>query len=436
MKKHFIHILIIGLLVASCHHKEEDFPGYEQPTAVPSFLYFAKGEIPELDADGGEYKIPIRSNVEWTVKWGEEWIQADKDKGYGNDTLCFRVASNYGTVRNVQLELTSKNKKIKNILPVQQASGHQPMGSLGFDKGAGFGYDIKADYCKGMTFQIFNLKRLSYLQQHFPVSYIYDSYQTSSVDEIAEGETEEELSEKLSAGGSIGMNVLIFKADINGSYTNNKLTASKTVFGMKRTKRVLFMRDIQYANIVAQMYTDGGEQDSLLAPGFYTEWKAFNEHCDEGNAAYYIEDFIDKWGLAFVSRSYLGGSIDYEMEINKEVIKEDMTIHGALEASLASIVNVGASVDYKTHMEKLKSNYRYSIMIRGGDAQRISILTTGGYIKTEQYQSWVESIRIDKEHPERSQVALTDIQIVPIYELFRGKAYQALKEHIDNITKK
>ena len=82
-------------------------------------------------------------------------------------------------------------------------------------------------------------------------------------------------------------------------------------------------------------------------------------------------------------------------------------------------------------MEKIKEHYRKYVHVRGGDAQSISILNSGGSITKEGYKEWLESISYDRMNASNANVALVDVKLVAFTELFTGKVREEMKSQID-----
>lgn len=65
------------------------------------------------------------------------------------------------------------------------------------------------------------------------------------------------------------------------------------------------------------------------------------------------------------------------------------------------------------------------VIIKGGDVNKISILTTGGTLKDNLVTEWQQSI-------EPAKAVMIDMKLVPIYELIsNAKAYDTLKAYIE-----
>ena len=286
-----------------------------------------------------------------------------------------------------------------------------------------------------MLYQVFDITHMDYKQMLNGKFYVMDDNEAMVEEEFVTGKTEEEISQQISANASIGLDLVkVFQAGLTGSVDYSKLEAKSTQFAMSRTKRIIYSRDIQYRNVLADVMAGDKE---LFAAGFYVDWKKLQDMNESSGRVdeQAVTRFLKKWGACFVSRSCLGGSIDYEMEIDKSVLSESLTIELALEASLAGIIEADAGGKYVETMKKIKEHYRKYVHVKGGDVQAISILNSGGSISQTDYKGWLESISYDRMIAGNANVALIDVKLVAFTELFTGKVREEIKRQINNWDK-
>ena len=132
-----------------------------------------------------------------------------------------------------------------------------------------------------------------------------------------------------------------------------------------------------------------------------------------------------------MARSMMGGSIDYEMEIDKSVLTESLTIDIAASATAAEIIKVEGNGGYKETYEKVKEHYRKYLHVKGGDAQIVSILNTGGSIDQAMYNQWINSISFDQVYAGNTNVVLMDAKLVSMAKLFTGQVAETMDKLIN-----
>lgn len=385
-----------------------------------------------IDRDGHELSISVASNAEWVVNTDAEWLTVNRAEGTGNADVTVNIAANpvperrYATI-SVRLKRSDKMFAVN----VVQNGASRLLGMPSVEKGAGYSYDVSADYCTGMLYQVFDITHMDYKQMLNGKFYVMDDNEAMVEEEFVTGKTEEEISQQISANASIGLDLVkVFQAGLTGSVDYSKLEAKSTQFAMSRTKRIIYSRDIQYRNVLADVIAGDKE---LFAAGFYVDWKKLQDMNESSGSVdeQAVTRFLKKWGPCFVSRSCLGGSIDYEMEIDKSVLSESLTIELALEASLAGIIEADAGGKYMETMKKIKEHYRKYVHVKGGDVQAISILNSGGSISQTGYKDWLESINYDRMIAGNANVALIDVKLVAFTELFTGKVREVMKRKIN-----
>ena len=295
----------------------------------------------------------------------------------------------------------------------------------GFERGVGYTYATGAEYLEGVAFNIFNLNYLDSIQYVKGLNFIMDDYTPYSEEQIITGETRSAVSKQLAVSASIGVNFIVADIKVSGNYTKGSVQESQSVFAMKRTKRVAYSRDLQYRNVI-MYYKETG--DSLVfAPGFYADWKKLEgnntNQADVSNQD--VLDFVNKWGRGFVARSFMGGVLEYTMQIDKSMLSENMSAEMAINASVGLLIGAEMSASTKTENFKKVSKDRYSldIHVRGGNVQAVTEVLAGTSTSPQGIQEWLNSVNFPPV-PDNEQLktcALTDVKIASIAYLFTGK---------------
>ena len=306
----------------------------------------------------------------------------------------------------------------------------------GFERGVGYCYATGADYLEGVTFNIFNLNYLDSIQYVKGLNFVSDDYTPYSEEQVITGETRSAVSKQLALSASVGANFIIADIKVSGNYSKGSVEESQSVFAMKRTKRVAYSRDLQYKNVI-MYYKETG--DSLVfAPGFYADWKKLEEfatpHSDRGSenntnqsevSNQMVLDFVNKWGRGFVARSFMGGVLEYVLQIDKSAVSENQSLEMALNASIGLIVGVEGSASAGTEQFQKVSRDRYNldIHVRGGNVQAVTEVLSGLKASPQGIQEWMESVNFPPT-PDSQQLKLcsmTDVKIASIANLFTGK---------------
>jgi hypothetical protein len=295
----------------------------------------------------------------------------------------------------------------------------------GYERGVGYCYATGADYLEGVTFNIFNLNYLDSIQYVKGLNFISDDYTPFSEEQVITGETRSAVSKQLAVSASLGANFIVADIKVSGTFSKGSVQESQSVFAMKRTKRVAYSRDLQYKNVI-QYYKETGDS-MVFAPGFFADWKKLEgnstNQADVSNKM--VHDFINKWGRGFVARSFMGGVLEYTMQIDKSVLSENMSAEMAINASVGLIVGVDVSSSVQTQQFQTVSRDRYSmdIHVRGGDVQAVTEVLAGTSTSPKGIQEWMASVNFPPV-PDSEQLktcAMTDVKIASIAYLFTGK---------------
>ena len=295
----------------------------------------------------------------------------------------------------------------------------------GFERGVGYSYATGAEYLEGVTFNIFNLNYLDSIQYVKGLNFVSDDYTPYSEEQVITGETRSAVSKQLAVSASIGVNFIVADIKVSGSYSKGSVQENQSVFAMKRTKRVAYCRDLQYRNII--MYYKETGDSMVFSPGFYADWKKLEgnnvNQADVSNQD--VLDFINKWGRGFVARSFMGGVLEYTMQIDKSVLSENMSAEMAINASVGLLLGAEMSSSEKTESFKKVSSDRYSmdIHVRGGNVQAVTAVLAGTSTSPKGIQEWMASVNFPPS-PDSEKLklcALTDVKIASMAYLFTGK---------------
>lgn len=398
----------------------------------PDLWIHTTGELSfRVDQNQNALQIPISSNSDWEASSSADWVSFDTTSGNGSATLQISIAANkQPQIRQATVSIALTKGDDVLTLEIKQNAASMLIGYPSVEKGAGYSYDATADYCEGMKYQVFDIAYMDYRQMTDGKNlYVVDDNTVTVEEEFVFANSEEELSRQISANCSVGLDVfVVFKAGMTGQLDYTQIEAKETQFALQRTKRVVYSRDIQYQNVVSDVIKG---DSALFAPGFLADWTKLQKMNKTGVSESQIQTFLDKWGVCFVARSMMGGSIDYEMEIDKSVLTESLTIDIAASATAAEIIKVEGNGGYKETYEKVKEHYRKYLHVKGGDAQIVSILNTGGSIDQAMYNQWINSISFDQVYAGNTNVVLMDAKLVSMAKLFTGQVAETMDKLIN-----
>ena len=268
----------------------------------------------------------------------------------------------------------------------------------GFERAVGYTYATGAEYLEGVAFNIFNLNYLDSIQYVKGLNFISDDYTPYSEEQVITGETRSAVSKQLALSSSVGANFIVADIKVTGNYSKGSVEESQSVFAMKRTKRVAYCRGLHYKNVM-MYYKETG--DSM------------------------VFDFVDKWGRGFVTRAFMGGVLEYTLQIEKSALTETMSVGTALEASIGLIIGVQTSTSTQTDdFSKIsRDRYNMDIHVRGGDVQAVTAVLSGDKSSPQGIKEWLASVDFPPtlNDEQMKLCALTDVKVASIANLFTGK---------------
>ncbi len=300
------------------------------------------------------------------------------------------------------------------------------MDAPGFCKGAGFSYDVTKPYGEGVAWQIFDAAYLQYVQNSNHCNYITDDYSPLKEEEYYQSDSESELFSKVSARLSLGIDVPFFtlNASFGGSVSSD--VWERSVYTLKRSKIIVFTRDIQYRNIMADVMSGNTE---LFSPAFRKDWSILQNMNDGPVDPAVIMYFLDKWGIAFVYRAGLGGALEYELKVDKSQITDSYSLEVAMEMSIKYLLNAGLNAEYKEAHTYISERSYSRMIVRGGDISKISKICRGEAVSQAEYLNWMGTLAQNGDIT--PFVSLVDISIAPISELFTGKVRTEIERQIN-----
>ena len=255
--------------------------------------------------------------------------------------------------------------------------------------------------------------------------------------------SEDVLDNVLSVNGSPGGNFGTVKLDTLGvDVKKNSLETTGQTIIQKSLTRSVYGREFEFANIMTDK--NGNFNDANFSSGFKYYKKRYilqftaagNNDTKKRQAA---EEFFKVVGSHFITKALLGSQLDYRMVLDSSSTKKVMDAKAALDFKWAQQVKDTTGVDsalldsIKKHNANLK-NFVFKAGVaykddhynaatsttalckaRGGDVERVNILTTGGTLQTGDLARWLLGTEPEK-------AVMVGIENLPIYFLFDDTA--------------
>ena len=270
--------------------------------------------------------------------------------------------------------------------------------------------------------------------------------------------SEDVLDNVLSVNGSPGGNFGTVKLDTLGvNVKKNSLETTGQTIIQKSLTRSVYGREFEFANIMTDK--NGNFNDANFSSGFkyykkryILQFKAAGNNDTKKRQA--AEEFFKVVGSHFITKALLGSQLDYRMVLDSSSTKKVMDAKAALDFKWAQQVKDTTGVDsalldsIKKHNANLK-NFVFKAGVaykddhynaatsttalckaRGGDVERVNILTTGGTLQTGDLARWLLGTEPEK-------AVMVGIENLPIYFLFddtAGGDEAAAREYLQEIV--
>lgn len=419
---------MLCIVVYSCkNHNEEVDEAF-----VFNMLTTSDKTSYDYPKEGGTDSIFIHANCLWTVEVTQGWVHTDKQSHEGDGMLTFTIDENKTPVtRYAEITISSPQRQQIIKINIKQQGASKLYTYSSYDQAVGYSYDMTADYPEGVRYAVFDIANLDYMQYMTGNNYIVDDDQLEMTEEVYTAHSETELQDKVNATIGVGVKYNGISVDVKASVDYKTLETKNREYALKKVRRTVFMRNLQYLNVLADAKSG---VTGLFTPAFEADWKALMEAetNSPGSIPVKVERFLDKWGKCFVSTSMMGASLEYEVEVESSVLTKEFDIKVAVDASLASVVNIDVSGYYSTKLTQMNSHYNKRMVVRGGDARIMSILNTQGNITKDMYQKWQESVRW-KNGVMSDDAVLSDVKLVSFAELFTGRVKTEMASQIKNM---
>ena len=237
--------------------------------------------------------------------------------------------------------------------------------------------------------------------------------------------------------GAPGGNFGPVKLDTLGASVNvDRVNHTGKTVVHKSLIRSVYGRELAYANA---MVKDGKYDETNFSEGFkyykaryITQFKAATTDAKKKAVT---EEFLKVVGSHFISKALLGCQLDYRMSVDSSITKKGTEVKAALDfkwqqqvkdttkvdsALVDSLKKVNANLKNfvikgnvtVTDVElKASSSTKAQVKARGGDVERVNILTTGGSLESTELATWLLGTEAEK-------AVMVGIANVPIYTLF------------------
>jgi hypothetical protein len=443
---------------------ESGVPAPPPQGANSAVLTDASGnQVSCLSSKFATYYLDIKTNGAWYIESSDNMeFTPTKMLGKGNTRVPVLVGNNWAEARQLSYKVnfineTSSMRRAGEANEASQTVTQESATDLTKFKEivnsnifVGYGYNATKnsvpELCTGI--EIFKMDSLnntalvtSSLSPQAKEMYYYH-HSDSVLDKI--------IAVNANPGGNFG----VVKLGIGVGVNITDQTDFRETVMQKSLTRSIYGREIDFAEaqIDQRNFTKGF---MYYKNRFVTQFKAAGDNADKKKKA--SEEFFNVVGTHFIAKALLGCELNYRINVDSSKTNKATSVKAALDFKWQQQVKDTAGVDSVTKAKILelmkdstklknfvfKGNVQVTdsvfnaatsttakVKARGGDVERVNILTTGGSLLCEDLAAWLLGTEPEK-------AVMVGIITQPIYFLFDIKdpdelaVYEYLKDYID-----
>lgn len=416
-------------------------------------------ELSTVSSDFGTYYLDIKTDGLWTIETPNNMeFTPTKMYGRGNTRVPVLIGNNWAEARQLsyKVKFFDENGQQLNVTRAegdgaQTVSQETSTNLAEFAKiinsniFVGYGYNpcksTQPEMCTGIM--IFDMETLNQgvnvKNSLAPVAeeHYYYAHSDSVLDKV------------IAVNGHIGGNFNVVKLGLhldNLKIANNESYESTVI--QKSLTRSVYSREIEFANLLT------GDNNFTAGYKYYKERFVSHFNAANGDKAKQklaAEEFIGVVGSHFISKALLGSSLDYRMDFSstkvkkvldvkasldfkwQQQIKDTTAVDSATQAQLkqqqdnAKNFFVNGGVQYSDSTFNAATSTKADVKARGGDVEKVNILTTGGQLLNTDLAAWMMST-------EPSKATMTTMALQPIYMLFQKDDEKAIHDILQEIV--
>lgn len=411
-------------------------------------------QISTVSADMGTYYLDIKTDGAWYIETPRnlEFLPT-KMAGLGSARVPVMIGNNWAEGRELsyKVHFLDKNGQSRRAGGTEQTVTQNSNTNLEKFKTVmnsntfvGYGYypakHQRPELCTGV--KIFKMDG----------TYVVNSLAPDSQEDYFYAHSEDVLDKVVAVNGHPGGNFGAVKMslDLDNVNVTRKNNFEVTIM-QKSLLRSVYSREIENweENAIDANFTEGFKK---CKDRFITQFAAAGT--DEAKKLAAAEALFHDVGTHFIIKGFLGSELNYRMAVAKSKITKATNVKAALDFKWQQQVKDTAKVDSaaqdslkKLIPDSMRKNFVFhggvmvsdssfnaasatsaQVKARGGDVERVSILSTGGTLNCADLGLWLLSTEPEK-------AAMVQLNVEPIYRLFNGSVPGDEKNAYDYLVK-
>ena len=456
------------------------------PTIENSFvLTDANGQqVTTLPSTFGKYYLDIKTDGLWYIETDNNMeFTPTRMYGRGSMRVPVYIGNNWATARQLSYSVKFLNgngvtRGKENAQGSTEKVDQESATNLNAFKElvnsnifVGYGYNpfknVVPELCTGI--EIFNMDMLKEVTTNESASesandsdsvavtavapqllYVRSSLSPQTKESYYYADSEDDMDKLVSVKANPGGNFNVVKFDLDVDVNTTNISRHGTMTVQKSLTRALYSRELKWANamLVDSLYSEGFK---YFKERFIAQLKNAKDSAQKANAA---KEFFNVVGTHFISKALLGCQLDYRMTVDSTNTTKATNVKAALDFKWQQQVKDTTQVDSleeeeaeKTIPDSLRKNFVFKAKVhvtdsvynaashtkadvkaRGGEIERVNILTTGGQLLCDDLATWLLATEPEK-------AAMVGIVNHPIYILFKDTVAGDEKDAHDYLQK-
>lgn len=449
------------------------------PTIENSFvLTDANGQqVTTLPSTFGKYYLDIKTDGLWYIETDNNMeFTPTRMYGRGSMRVPVYIGNNWATARQLSYSVKFLNgngvtRGQENAQGSTEKVDQESATNLNAFKElvnsnifVGYGYNpfknVVPELCTGI--EIFNMDMLKEVTTNESANdsdsvavapqllYVRSSLSPQTKESYYYADSEDDMDKLVSVKANPGGNFNVVKFDLDVDVNTTNISRHGTMTVQKSLTRALYSRELKWANamLVDSLYSEGFK---YFKERFIAQLKNAKDSAQKANAA---KEFFNVVGTHFISKALLGCQLDYRMTVDSTNTTKATNVKAALDFKWQQQVKDTTQVDSleeeeaaKTIPDSLRKNFVFKAKVhvtdsvynaashtkadvkaRGGEIERVNILTTGGQLLCDDLATWLLATEPEK-------AAMVGIVNHPIYILFKDTVAGDEKDAHDYLQK-
>lgn len=327
--------------------------------------------------------------------------------------------------RTVELRLTLKDGSSRILCYRQNthtAADKRSMQDFSRTYGVGFSYNaVTGEYCNlyDVKSQILNLNELRKLEKETSETLFFTDEKRELSTSVESSSSLVEYIQHTFFGGSIGADLFLFKGEYKRQMSVAEQGFRNSIYTKATLRKPVARAWLDYLSLEALL--EGKPDSPVLTRSFRN---AINR-LELNHSFEEVDAFINKFGSHYICSAQLGGGLDLVYKINYDKFRTHAEEKELSEVDILGFFKSHGDAQLSQDDLKILATANCKLSVRGGNASLLNtaVMTpsfNNPKIGFDQYEAWANSLRYDESNPIHNNVEMTDMEVIPIWNLIQN----------------